>query len=599
MSATLSLWLERAARDPAAGIHFYDRQEKRSFASFADIAAAAARVGTALAAFGVRPGDRVALLYPTCREFLETFFGVLHVGAVPVPLYPPVRLGRLEEYHRRTAAMLLAAEAKLALADTRLRPLLGPTLELAQPREEGRPLECHTLKTLLAPLTGAENTLPAHVGAPDDLGLVQFSSGTTVDPKPVALSQRAIVTQVEALNRFWKPLGTPRPTGFSWLPLYHDMGLVGCVFTTLAWPSELTLMPPELFIARPALWLRGLARTRATISVAPNFAYGLCLEKIRDEEMEGVDLSAWRVALCGAEPVSPAVLRAFLARFARWGLRPEVLTPVYGLSEATLAISFSRLELPFESRVFQRDRLAQGQAVPAEVGTELASLGSPLPGTEMRILSDAGEVLPERKVGRLEVRGPSLMEGYLGRPEATAAVLKEGWLDTGDLGFLDRGELFLTGRAKDIVLLRGRNYAPADLEQALDVLPGVRKGCSVAASHFPEKGDRELLYLFVERAQSTAGRENEDLLAARVREVLLEVQGLLPDHVVVLEPGTLPRTSSGKLRRREALRLYLAGELLPPRKVGMWFLLGAWVRSRLAFRRLRKSANAAGTAAEE
>lgn len=600
MSATLSLWLERAARDPAAGIHFYDRQEKRTFASFADIAAAAARVGTALVTFGVRPGDRVALLYPTCREFLETFFGVLHAGAVPVPLYPPVRLGRLEEYHRRTAAMLLAADAKLALADTRLRPLLGPTLELAQPREEGRPLECHTVKTLLAPLTRTENTLPAHVGAPDDLGLVQFSSGTTVDPKPVALSQRAIVAQVEALNRFWKPLGTPRPTGFSWLPLYHDMGLVGCIFTTLAWPSELTLMPPELFIARPALWLRGLARTRATISVAPNFAYGLCLDKIRDEEMEGLDLSAWRVALCGAEPVSPAVLRAFLARFSRWGLRPEVLTPVYGLSEATLAISFSRLETPFESRIWNRDRLAQGQAVQAETGTELASLGAPLPGTEMRIVSDAREVLPERRVGRLEVRGPSLMEGYLGRPEATAAVLKEGWLDTGDLGFLDRGELFLTGRAKDIVLLRGRNYAPTDLEQALDILPAVRKGCSVAASHFPEGGDRELLYLFVERAQSLAGRENEELLAARVREVLLEVQGLLADHVVVLEPGTLPRTSSGKLRRGEALRLHLAGELGPPRKAGWFFLLGAWVRSRLAFRRLRKSASAAGgTAAEE
>lgn len=587
MNPTLSLLLERAARDPAAGIHFYDRHEKSTFASFGDIAAAAARIGTALAAFGVRPGDRVALLYPTCREFLDTFFGTLHVGAVPVPLYPPVRLGRLEEYHRRTAAMLLAAGARVALADSRLRPLLGPTLEQAQPGGKGPALECHTVKTLLE-LAGGGPTHPAYVGSPDELGLVQFSSGTTVDPKPVALSQRALLAQVDALNRCWKPLGTPRPTGFSWLPLYHDMGLVGCIFTTLAWPSELTLMPPELFIARPALWLRGLSRTRATISVAPNFAYGLCLEKIRDEEMEGVDLSAWRVALCGAEPVSPTVLRAFLDRFARWGLRPEVLTPVYGLSEATLAISFSRLDAPFESRVFDRERLAQGQAVPASVGSELASLGRSLPGTEMRIVNELREILPERRVGRLEVRGPSLMEGYLGRPEATAEVLKEGWLDTGDLGFLDRGELFLTGRAKDIVLLRGRNYAPADLEQALDVLPGVRKGCVVAASHFPEGGDRELLYLFVERAQSAAGRENEALLAARVREVLLEVQGLLPDRVVVLEPGTLPRTSSGKLRRREALRLYLAGELKPPRKVNALLLLGAWVRSRLAFRRVRK-----------
>ena len=579
MSATLSGRLARAAADLSAGIHFLDRRERSTFASFAAIAASAAAIGSALRELGVERGQRVALIYPTCREFLDAFFGILHAGAVPVPLYPPVRLGRLDEYHRRSAALLNAAGAVLVLADRRLRPLLGPTLELAPP-----PLGCFKLGELPAIEAG-----PATETGAEDLGLVQFSSGTTALPKPVALSNRAILAQVDALNGFWQPGGIARPTGFSWLPLYHDMGLIGCIFTALSLPSELTLLAPEVFIARPALWLRGMAKTRAAISVAPNFAYGLCLEKIRDEEMEGVDLSAWQVALCGAEPVSPAVLRAFSRRFARWGLRPEALTPVYGLSEATLAVSFSHLDRVFTSRAYDRERLGRGEAVPAEDGNELASLGTPLPGFSLRIVGAAGETLPERQVGKLEVAGPSLMEGHLGLPEATAEVLRDGWLDTGDLGFLDQGELFLTGRAKDIVLLRGRNYAPADLEQAVDEVAGIRKGCVVAASHFPEGGERELLYLFAERAQSEAGREDAEVLAARVRSAVLEGTGLLPDRVLLLEPGTLPRTSSGKLRRRETLMLHLAGKLAPPRKVTPMLLAGAWLKSMLAFRRARQA----------
>ena len=591
MSATLAARLEGAARDPSAGLRFFDRRERITAASYAEIAASAAAIGGKLRALGVAPGERVALIYPTSREFVDVLFGILHAGAVPVPLYPPVRLGRLDEYHRRTAAMLSAAGAVLALADTRLRPLLGPTVEQSKPR-----LGCLTLGEL--PDGGLIQPPVERSG--DDLGLVQFSSGTTSMPKPVALSNRAILAQVDLINGSWAPSGLPRPTGFSWLPLYHDMGLIGCIFAAMSLPSELTLMGPEVFVARPATWLRGMSQTKASVSVAPNFAYGLCLEKIRDEELEGVDLAAWRVALCGAEPVSPAVLRAFARRFAKWGFREEALTPVYGLSEATLAVSFSPLGQLFESRVYDREMLARGEAVPLDeasgAGVELASLGKALPGTRMRIVAEPGggqkgESLPERRVGRLEVSGPSLMDGYLGRPEATAEVLQEGWLDTGDLGFLDEGELYLTGRAKDVVILRGRKYAPADIEQALDNVPGVRKGCSVAASGQVERGDRELLYVFVEKAQKAAPEEN---LESRVREAILEATGLLVDQVVPVEPGTLPRTSSGKIRRGETLRLHLEGELAPPRKVTPWLLAGAWVKSRLAFRRAKKATAANG-----
>ena len=413
---------------------------------------------------------------------------------------------------------------------------------------------------------------------------MQFSSGTTVAPKPVALSPRAMLAQIQGLNGFWPDDDQTRHSGVSWLPLYHDMGLIGCVFPALERPGVLTLLGPEVFVARPSLWLRALSRSQATISVAPNFAYGLCVEKVRDDELEGVDLSHWRVALNGAEPVAPSVLRAFQERFARWGFRPEALTPVYGLSEATLAVTFSSLFEPFRATRFDRQQLAEGQAVAEDDGVELVSVGRPLPGTEIRVQGDDHESLDPGWVGEVWVRGPSLMTGYLGCPEATAKTLRDGWLATGDLGFVHDGELFLTSRAKDVVILRGRNHAPAEIEQAVDGVEGIRTGCVVAVSHLPEGGSGEELLLFVETRQGTDA-ETLDALPAACREAVLAATQLKTDRVVVLDPGTLPRTSSGKLRRGEALRRFLAGELAPPDRVTPLHLAKVMVRSAVAYAR--------------
>jgi acyl-CoA synthetase (AMP-forming)/AMP-acid ligase II len=485
-------------------------------------------------------------------------------GAVPVPLYPPMRLGRLAEYHRRTAAMLAAAGARWVVSDRRLARLLGETVAGGALR-----LEVVVADRLLAEGNGAE-AAPAPGRADearaDDLALVQFSSGTTVDPKPVALSHRAVLAQVEMLNAHWRDL--PGATGVSWLPLYHDMGLIGCVFPAAALGAELTLIPPEVFIGRPAIWLRTLARHRGVVSAAPNFAYALCADTVRDEELEGVDLSSWRVALDGAETVAPAVLRRFGERFARWGFRPEALSPVYGLSEAALAVTFPDLAEPFVSGRFGRAALADGRAEPDPDGIELASVGRPLPGCRVEPRDGDGRALPEGRVGRLWIQSPSLMSGYLGRPEATAEVLRDGWLDTGDLGFLRRGELFLTGRAKDLVILRGRNYLPEDLEQALADLPGARAGGVAALSHQREGGAGEELLLFVET--SGDGQAEMAALAAACRARLLERADLAADEVLLVEPGTLPRTSSGKIRRRETLARHLAGTLAPPDRVTSW-----------------------------
>lgn len=578
MPDTLIDYLERAGRRPDGGIRFLDRAERDTWFGWAEIRERALTVCGGLRELGIERGERVALVFPTGLEFFEAFFGTLLAGAVPVPLYPPVRLGRLDEYFRRTARMLEATRARIVLADARVRRILGEAIALARP-----PLGCRTVDEIRH--QGGEAVRPD----PSDLALVQFSSGTTVEPKPVALSHRALVAQTEILNAGLPDTDEIRHSAVSWLPLYHDMGLIGCVFPALSREASLTLLGPELFVARPALWLRALSRWRATISPAPNFAYNLCLTRVSDADMEGADLSNWRIALNGAESVSPSVLRAFSERFARWGFRPEALTPVYGLSEAALAVTFSELGRPFRSVRVEREGLArEGLALEVEDGREIVSVGRPLPGFRLEIRNEDGRVLPPGRVGRLWIQGPSLMEGYLDAPEATARALRDGWLDTGDLGFLRGGDLYLTGRAKDVVILRGRNHAPEEIERSLEGIPGFRTGCAVAASWLPEDADGERLVLFVEEARNATPRQLEALPEA-CREAVLGAAGLAVDEVVVLEPGTLPRTSSGKLRRQEALRLWLAGELLPPEPVTALRIAGAMARSGLAYARYRWS----------
>jgi acyl-CoA synthetase (AMP-forming)/AMP-acid ligase II len=267
-------------------------------------------------------GERVAILLPTSPGFMDAFFGTLLAGAVPVPLYPPVRLGRLEEYHRATARMLEVTSAAVVLTDLKIKLLLGAAVEAARPR-----LGCKTVDEV----SRGDDALSVSV-RPEALGLIQFSSGSTVDPKPVALTHAALMAQVAALEAASPLPPGALPVGVSWLPLYHDMGLIGCLLSALYYPGNMVLIPPEAFLARPALWLRALSRHKGFISPAPNFAYGLCLKRVKDEELQGVDLSAWKHALNGAEPVSLETLRRFADRFERYGFSPSALRPVYGLS---------------------------------------------------------------------------------------------------------------------------------------------------------------------------------------------------------------------------------------------------------------------------
>ncbi len=530
--ATLQRALAAAAQG-TAGLIFLDAQENERPLPFAELYARALRTAGALRQRGIRRGDRVALILPTGVEFMDAFFGTLLAGAVPVPLYPPVRLGRLEEFHLRTARMIQVSGARLVLSDARISKFLG--VAIAQSRPE---LGLHKVE---------QGDRYEDEGAAPDLALIQFSSGTTVDPKPVALTHENVLANVAAIRTIIP--GDDAQAGVSWLPLYHDMGLIGCLLSAVARPGPLTLISPEVFLARPALWLRAISRQRATISVAPNFAYGLCVRRIRDDELKGVDLSSWRFALNGAEPVAPSVLRRFSERFAPWGFSERALMPVYGLSEASLAVTFTPAGRGPRTRPGAR---------------ELASVGTPLPGVDVEV-----------RGGRVFVRGPSVMREYFGNPEATRAALQDGWLDTGDLGFIEDGELFVTGRIKEVIVLRGANHAPQEFEDALDGLDGVRPGCAVAVA-LPTEGGEELALLV-----EASGPLDADRVSARV----VERTGLRPYAVHLLAPGTLPRTSSGKLRRAEALRQLLAGTLQPPDKVTLLHLARAAAQSLLARRR--------------
>ncbi len=573
---TVNEALVNAARS-LSGITFVDLQEQETFLPFRELHARAQRAAGALRAIGVAPGDRVAIVLPTSPTFMEAFFGVLLAGAVPVPLYPPLRLGRLAEYHDATARMIAATGARLVLVDGRTGNLLGPTVERARPQ-----LGWRSAEGLGA---GGPGALETGVD-PDALAIIQFSSGSTTEPKPVALSHRHLMAQLEALRTLLPPEQSDPHLGVSWLPLYHDMGLIGCLLLAVYYPGPLVLIPPEHFLVRPALWLRAIARHRATLSVSPTFGYAVATKRVRAEEIEGADLSSWRLAVCGAEPIPLEALQAFARRFGQHGFDALALRPVYGLAEAALAVTFAPAARPLKALGVDPARLAAtGEVVPG--ARTVVSVGTPIPGFEVEVRGDDGRPLPESRVGRIFTRGASVMAGYFGQAEATARTLVGNWLDTGDLGFVSDGELYVCGREKDIIIIRGANHAPQEFEECIGGLDGLRAGCAVALGFLPEGEDGEQLLVLAERAKDARRDDGDAGTVDLIRRAILERTGIRPHTVHLLDPGTLPRTSSGKLRRSKALRRFLAGKLTPPRRVGPARLGTELVRSALAFARVR------------
>ncbi len=551
MDSTLGAKLYRAAELDAGGVDFWRSRGQVERWNYDRLLKDALLVAGALQQRGLRKGDRVALVLPTHPDFYRAFFGVILAGAIPSALYPPVRLGRIMAWKERTEAMLHALACRAVLTDARLYLLLE------NPTGQESPLlgylRVEDLISEAQPGTYVERQS-------SDLAIVQFSSGATGSPKPIALTHANVLSNAAAiLNAF--PGDLSEHSGLSWLPLYHDMGLIGCLVSAMLAPGPITLIPPERFAARPRIWLEALTDTEATISAAPNFAFGLCVDRISAEDRAGLDLSNWRIAFCGAETVHAETLSAFSQHFAPVGFRQDALTPVYGLAEATLAVTMSEVAQPPRATEFAREELeGKGLAVEASSGLRLVSLGKPVAEVEVEIRDEEGNRLPPKRVGRIFVRSPGVMQGYLDRPVETEETMPGGWLDTGDRGFLYQEDLYLCGRDKDIIIVRGRNYDPALIEQSVTNISGLRPGRVVALGCPDSETGTENLVVLAECSGRLSSPERSDI-AGLLLTIVQQDHNLSVSGLMLLPPNTLPLTSSGKIRRSEARRQWQRGEL--------------------------------------
>jgi fatty-acyl-CoA synthase len=553
-----ALW-RRSLTDPDRP-HAYVREDDGTEVEvrYGQLWADAARVAGGLRERGVGKGHTVALMLPTGVDFLRVFQGILIAGAVPVPIYPPARLDRLEEYALRQSAILADAGIRVLVTVPRaagvanlLRPLV-PTLSAVTTASE---LMAH----------GA--SWHAAEGSGSDPAFIQYTSGSTGHPKGVLLTHDNLMANMRAIAS--GIAAGPTDVGASWLPLYHDMGLIGSWLFCLCRGLPIAILSPLAFLARPERWLWTIHERRATLSAAPNFAYELCVSKIPDAAIEGLDLSSWRCALNGAEPVNPETLDRFATRFAPYGFRREALMPVYGLAENSVALCFPppgrgpRIDI-VDRRSFESRGEAAAAAADETKALRFVSVGRALPEHEVHVVGPAGEELAERFVGRLVFRGPSMTPGYYKKPEATAEMtLPGGWLDSGDLAYAAGGEIFITGRKKDLIIKGGRNLVPQEIEEVAASVDGVRKGCVVAFGVASAAATESLVIVAESRRTDPETRER---IASAITERVASATGVPPDSVMVAPPGAIPKTSSGKVRRGATRALYVDGALGRPRR---------------------------------
>jgi 1-acyl-sn-glycerol-3-phosphate acyltransferase len=510
-------------------------------------------IASSLQGYGLRPRECVAIMLPTARDYFRCFMGVLLAGGIPVPVYPPVRASQLEDHVRRHRAILDNCQAVMLIT-------------VGEARGLARLLQAQTdsLRRVLSPdeLEARSTVIEAAPIAADDIAFLQYTSGSTGNPKGVVLTHANLLANVRAAGRALQ--ADASDCFVSWLPLYHDMGLIGAWFGTLYHATRLVIMSPLMFLTRPERWLWAIHRYGGTISAAPNFAYELCLRRIEEADLEGLDLSTWRAALNGAEPVNPTTIERFCERFRAYGLRREIMAPVYGLAEGTLAVAMPPLGRgPLIDRIGRRAFMEEGHAVPV-AGADATSLqfvacGPPIEGHEVRVVDEAGRELPERSEGRLQFRGPSATRGYYRNSEATHELIKGEWLDPGDLAYIAKGEVYITGRTKDVVIRAGRNIYPHEIEERIGEIAGIRRG-RVAAFGCPDpSAGTERLVIIAETQVSDA--EARTALWARINEVVTDLSGGAPDDVVLAPPGTVLKTSSGKIRRGASRELYQRGEI--------------------------------------
>jgi len=537
--------LEGGAAADAPFVTLHGQKPEPVPLSARDALEAATLWASAFAEHGVARGDRVLLLLPTGETFVTALLGAMLRGAAPVPLALPMTFGSMEPFLKNLLAIIEDADPKVLVTHARVVEALSTSSLLGS-----RALVVLTEKDRPTALGQAAARWPS-LGA-SDTALIQYTSGTTGKPKGVVISHRALIANTGAIAG---GLGIGEgDVGASWLPMFHDMGLVGVLLTSVCNPYPIHIMSPERFAMGPQRWVSLMSRVGATITAAPNFAYEMCAGRAGQMEA-GASLERLRLALSGAEPVQMPTVRRFESALSSLGLRPQTVLPVYGMAESTLAVTFSApavgaTSVPLDREAFERHEVARPD--PSVVAQEIVSVGTPVHGTRVEIASESGERLAEDRVGRIRIASDSLMDGYFRKDDVTAAVIRDGWYDTGDLGFIHGGELYVAGRGDDVIIQGGRNVHPADIERVAIEVEGLRPGGVVAFGlASPAKGTQEIVVVAETAVRDEATRER---MAREIRGGVLASLGVRVDAVHLWPIGAVPRTTSGKARRRDCAR---------------------------------------------
>lgn len=491
---------------------------------------------------GLGPGDIVLLTLPTGPEIVAAYFGVMLAGGAPgLVATPSNRLSDPGVYARRVGAILANAEARVLYCQEEVAAQFRSEPELLSGAVLATPADVPDLPDVDA----APDPVPV---GPDDLATVQYSSGSTGTPKGILLTHGAMLNNIRAVHA---GLGlTSADASVNWIPLYHDMGLIDAFLLPLLSGSPSVLIPTMDFMREPVLWLWAIHRYRGALSWSPNFAYTFCATRVPEEAVEGLDLSSWRIAINAAEPVLAPTLEAFRDRYVHHGFRPAAMTPAWGLAENVTIATAHPIEEPPRTETIDREALANEQRALPTDGPGLASvaIGRCLPGCAVEIRDGEGRALPDRAIGNVFLHSDSLFRAYHRMPEQTERVLRDGWLDTGDQGYRVDGDLYFIARDKDLIVIGGEKYAPHDLEIVINRVEGVRQGCVVCFGILNEKVGTEELVAVAE-SHLEEGEERKRLERA-IRAIVTDETGLSVRHVLVVPPGGIEKTSSGKLARR-------------------------------------------------
>ncbi len=554
---TVSEILQQHANSHPERPHIYlqDEHGNEELITYGKLFQEAYSIAQGLVEHGIQPGDTIAIMLPTSHAFFYSYCAILLAGAIPVPIYPPFRPDQIEEYAKREAKILQSAEVRMLITFSRAE-ILSHMLRTFIPSLK----HVVTIKNLK---TRGDKFSPVSVEQTDP-ALIQYTSGSTGDPKGVLLTHENMLNNMRAIGKAL-PI-KPTDVVVSWLPLYHDMGLMSWL-ASLYFGIPLTLLSPMTFLARPEKWLWAIHYHRATLSGAPNFAYELCAKKIPAKEIEGLDLSSWRFAFNGAEAINPRTLERFHKKFAHYGFKQESFAPVYGLAESTVALTFPPTKRAPRIDIIQREPFAEeNKAIPASSSDkntlQFVACGVPLAEHAVRITDDNGNPLPERHVGNIQFTGPSSMQGYFNNPAATQKAYRDGWWESGDIGYLADQEIFIIGRKKDLIIKAGRNLYPEEVEEVVSELSSIRKGCTVAFGVNDPTSGTEKLIVVAETYELS--KEHRQRLRQEIIEKMAISLGIPPDVVVLVPPRTIPKTSSGKLQRSACKIAYTKGKLNQP-----------------------------------